>query len=433
MNNTEIEYLPDAQLAKLRQRRWQAQRNYVFENSKFFAEFWEGSLPPLKLEDLPELPLCEKAMLRESQTENPPFGTYLAISDEEVIRLHRTSGSTGHAMNVALTKSDAEQTAQVGARSHRAAGVKPGDRVVHCLNYQMWMGGFTDHLCVEACGATVIPFGVGNTRLLIQTLLEIKVDAIHCTPSYPAVLEQTLHEHFPGVKPLDLNLKLGLFGGEAALDQQSFRNRIEETWGLKVRNANYGMADVYCNFASQCEFNQDLHFLGHDVLYGELIHPETQQPVPWKEGYSGELVLTHLSRLAQPLVRFRTNDAVVITGTGPCECGRTTTRFRVLGRTDDMIIVRAVNVYPAAVYGAIGEFMQLSGEYRIRMKGKGPYDRLNVEAELAPGVEPSNTLKEQVENAIQFRTRASARVTLVPAYSLPRTEGKTKRLIREDE
>ncbi len=432
MNSCSVEYLPLPELAKLQHRRWQAQCGYVRDNSDFFAALWGSAKLPKQLEDLSVLPLCNKVMLRESQMTYPPFGNYLAAPDSQVIRLHRTSGSTGHAMNVALTRFDADQTAQVGARSHIAAGLKPHHRVAHCLNYQMWMGGLTDHLCIEATGATVIPFGVGNTRLLVQTLLEIRVDAIHCTPSYPAVLEQTVEEFFPDIKPRDLNLRLGLFGGETALDQPAFRKRLEDTWGFEVRNANYGMADVYCNFASQCELNQDLHFLAPDVLYPELIDPETQDCIPWQEGSSGELVLTHLARQAQPLVRFRTNDAIVITGTDPCQCGRTTSRFRVLGRTDDMIIVRAVNVYPAAVGGAIGEFAELSGEFCIRMKGKGPYDRLNVDVELASGVEPSHSLVEQIENAIQFHTRASAQVTLVGEYSLPRTQGKTKRLIREE-
>ena len=432
MKDCSIQFLPKNELAKLQQRRWQSQREYVLNHSEFFTNLWGQTQAPERLEDLALLPLCNKAMLRESQRAHPPFGNYLAAPDAQVTRLHRTSGSTGHAMNVALTQFDADQTVQVGARCHLAVGVKPTDRVVHCLNYQMWMGGLTDHLCVEATGATVIPFGVGNPRLLIQTLLEIRVDAIHCTPSYPAVLEQTIEAHFPGVTPRDLNLKLGLFGGEAALDQASFRQRIEKTWGLKARNANYGMADVYCNFASQCEDNEDLHFLGHDVLYPELIDPISQNSIPWQEGNSGELVLTHLARQAQPLVRYRTNDAIVITGTDPCQCGRTTPRFRIMGRTDDMVTVRGVNVYPAAVGGAISEFETLSGEFCIRMRGQGPYDRLNVEAELAAGIEPSVQLAEQVEKAIHFRTRASAQVTLLPIYSLPRTEGKTKRLIRED-
>ncbi len=432
MSSDNIEFLPLAEVTKLQRRRWRSQRAYLLGNSEFFNSLWNGIKVPENLEDLPLLPLCNKAMLRASQAAHPPFGNYLATPDEQVIRLHRTSGSTGDAMNVALTQFDADQTARVGARSHHAAGLKPADRVVHCLNYQMWMGGFTDHLCVEATGATVIPFGVGNPRLLIKTLLEIKVDAIHCTPSYPTVLEQTLKAHFPDVKPRDLNLRLGLFGGETALDQPAFRKRLEDTWGLKARNANYGMADVYCNFASQCEYDQDLHFLALDVLYPELIDPESQEPIPWKPGNTGELVLTHLARQAQPLVRFRTNDAIVITDTTPCQCGRTTPRFRVLGRTDDMIIVRAVNVYPAAVSGAIGEFNELSGEFCIRMKGQGPYDRLNVEVEVAAGINPSQALAEQIEEAIRFRTRASAQVTLLPENSLPRTEGKTKRLIREE-
>lgn len=425
-------FLPAAQVRKLQQRRWLSQRRYLRASSEFFACLWNGREIPSRLEDLPLLPLCDKAMLRESQAAKPPFGNYLAVSEEQVIRLHRTSGTTGRAMNVGLTRHDAEQTARIGARCHRAVGVRPTDRVIHCLNYQMWMGGLTDHLCVEEVGATVIPFGVGNTRLLIQTLLDLKIDAIHCTPSYPAVLEQTIDQHFPGLKPRDLNLRLGLFGGEAALDQPAFRKRLEETWGFSVRNANYGMADVYCNFASQCEVSQDLHFHGIDVLYPELIHPESRESVTWREGNSGELVLTHLARQAQPLARYRTNDAVVVTGTDACQCGRTVPRFRVLGRTDDMIVVRAVNVYPAAVGGAISEVPQLSGEYCIRIKGPGPHDYLNVEAELAAGVEPSKPLAETVENAIQFRTRASARVKLVPEYALLRTEGKTKRLIREE-
>ncbi len=433
MNNTLTECLPLNEIAKLRQRRWESQRRYLLEKSDFYIALWDQSQTPDRLEDLPLLPICDKAILRDSQAAHPPFGNYLAAPSEQIVRVHRTSGTSGQAMNVALTKFDSDQTVRVGARSHIAAGIKPGNRVIHCLNYQMWMGGFTDHLCVESAGATVIPFGVGNTRLLIQTILDLGADAIHCTPSYPAVMERTLHEFFPHIEPRDLNLKLGLFGGEIALDQPAFRQRLEDTWGFKARNANYGMADVYCNFASQCEFNQDLHFLATDVLHAELIHPQTQEPIPWLEGNSGELVLTHLSRLAQPLVRYRTNDSIVITGTDQCECGRMTPRFRILGRTDDVIIVRAVNVYPSAVAEAIGEISDLSGEYRIRMKGPGPYDRLNVEVELASDVESSDRLQEQVQNAIQFRTRASASVTLVPPFSLPRTEGKTKRLIREEE
>ena len=423
---------PSDDIAALRQEHWRSQRAYVIERSPFFARLWAGRPVPERLEDLPTLPLCDKAMLRESQAASPPFGDYLAAVSSFIIRLHRTSGTTGQAMNIAQTEADAAQTAEVGARCFQAAGLTIGTLTLHCLNYRMWMGGVSDHLALEAAGATVIPFGVGDSQLLVRTILDLKVGVIHCTPSYPAALERTLAEHFPGLAPRDLGLRLGLFGGEAGLDNPSFRARLESVWGFTARNANYGVSDVFSNFASQCWADNDLHFLGEDVLHAELIEPESGDPVPWREGASGELVLTHLKREAQPLVRFRTNDVIAITGTGACACGREATRFRVLGRSDDMVVVRGVNVFPTAVGGVIAGLDALSGEFRIRLRGSAPYDRLPVEAELADGAEGSDALARRLEEAIKTRLRASASVTLLPAASLPRTGGKTRRLIRED-
>ena len=427
-----IEFLPPDDIAALRAGRWRAQRDYVRTRSPFFARLWEGLSVPERLEELPALPLCDKAMLRESQAAHPPFGDYLAAAPERVVRLHRTSGTTGQAMNIAQTRADAAQTAEVGARSFRAAGLAPGTLAVHCLNYRMWMGGVSDHLALEAAGATVVPFGAGESELLVRTILDLGVAAIHCTPSYPAALERTLAEHFPGLAPRELGLGLGLFGGEAGLDNPGFRARLEEVWGFAARNANYGVSDVFSNFASQCEANTDLHYMGADVLHAELIEPESGEAVPWREGASGELVLTHLAREAQPLVRFRTGDVIAVTGTGPCACGRHAPRFRVLGRSDDMVVVRGVNVFPTAVGGVIAGFDALSGEFRIRLRGRGPYDRLPVEAELAEGAEATGALAASVEDAIKARLRASASVTLLPAAALPRTGGKTRRLIREE-
>ena len=425
-------FKPPDDFAALRSERWHAQRTYVGESSPFFARLWGGRRVPERLEDLPALPLCDKAMLRESQAAHPPFGDYLAAVPEFVVRLHRTSGTTGQAMNIAQTQADAAQTAEIGARSFQAAGLTLGTLTIHCLNYQMWMGGVSDHLALEAAGATVIPFGVGDSALLVRTILDLKVTAIHCTPSYPAALERTIAGHFPGLAPRDLGLRLALFGGEAGLDNPSFRGRLESVWGFTARNANYGVSDVFSNFASQCWANNDLHFLGDDVLHAELIEPESGDPMPWQEGASGELVLTHLAREAQPLVRFRTNDVIAITGTGPCACGRWAPRFRVLGRSDDMVVVRGINVFPTAVGGVIAGFEALSGEFRIRLKGGGPYDRLPVEAELAEGAEASDALAARVADAIKSRLHASASVTVLPPAALPRTGGKTQRLIRED-
>ena len=359
-------------LAAHRQRCWELQLDYVVANSPLHLRVWAGVSPPRRLEALADLPLIDKEMLRASQRTHPPFGDYLAAPTTAVSRIHRTSGTSGTAMNLALSVRDANETAVVGGRAQSAAGLGPGHRVVHCLNYRLWMGGFSDHTTLEATGAAVVPFGVGETQLLVRTIQELGVTAISCTPSYPAVLERVLAEHFPGVRPRDLGLRLGLFGGEAGVDSPDFRRRMEATWGMQVRNANYGVSDVFCNFAGQTEQDIDLHFMALDVLHPELVAPETGAALPWREGERGELVLTHVSRECQPLVRFRTGDIIELTGIGRAACGRTAPRFRVVGRSDDMVVVRGINVFPAQVAAVLNRDDALSGEYRIVLDGTGP-------------------------------------------------------------
>ena len=333
-------------------------------------------------------------------------------------------------MNLALSARDCEITERVGGRSHRAAGLTPEHTVVHCLNYQMWMGGVTDHLTLERTGATVVPFGVGGTELLIHTIREIGITAISCTPSYPVVLERVLAEHFPDLHPRDLGLRLGLFGGEAGLDDPALRSRIGDTWGMEPRNANYGVSDVLSNFAAQCDHDTRLHFLAGDVLYPELIDPETEAQLPIQGGREGELVLTHLARDCQPLVRFRTGDIIAVDDTSPCRCGRTGMRFRVVGRGDDMVVVRGLNLFPTMVAAVIGQFSELSGDYRIVLDEKPPHAVLPVQVELAKGRGAADGLKTRIEQAMKFQLGATARVTILPANSFPVTEGKTKRVVR---
>ena len=420
-------------LAAHRQHSWEKQRNYVAVNSPLHRRTWANAKVPLLLEQLSEFPLINKEMLRESQRAHPPFGDYLAAPPTKVARVHRTSGTTGTAMNLALSLKDAHETAVIGARAQAAGGLGPGHRVVHCLNYRLWMGGFTDHTTLESTGATVVPFGVGDTQLLIRTIRELGITAISCTPSYPAVLEQVLAEHFPGVAPRDLGLKLGLFGGEAGLDNPEFRNRLEQTWGFKVRNANYGVSDVFCNFAGQSEIDNDLHFMALDVLHPELVDPASGKTLPWKEGERGELVLTHVDRECQPLVRFRSGDIIVLTGTGRADGGRTTPRFRVVGRSDDMTVIRGVNVFPTQIAAVLNQHEVLSGEYRIVLEGPEPYDFLLVEAETANGrAQAGGGLGAALEAQIKRDIGITAKVTLLPFGALPRTEGKTRRVIRKD-
>lgn len=421
-------------LAAHRQAQWERQRAYVAACSPLHRRVWGGREPPRRLEGLAELPLVDKEMLRESQRAHPPFGDYLAAPEDKIARVHRTSGTTGTAMNLALSAGDAHATAVVGARAQAASGLGPGHRVVHCLNYRLWMGGYTDHAALEATGAAVVPFGVGDSELLIRTIRELRITAISCTPSYPAVLERAIAERFPDLRPRDLGLRLGLFGGEAGMDDPEFRKRLEDTWGMTVRNANYGVTDVLCTFAGQTELDDDLHFMALDLLHPELIEPRSGSVLPWREGERGELVLTHVSRDCQPLVRFRTGDIIVLTGTGRAPCGRTAPRFRVVGRSDDMVVVRGINAFPAQIAAVMNRNAALSGEYRIVLEGRGPYDLLPVEAELAQALSasPPTGLADAVAAAIKRDLGVSAQVTLLPFGALPRTAGKTRRVVRKD-
>ncbi len=427
------ETMTQAELAIENQKAWARQSAYVASHSAFYQGLWAGARPPPKLRDLSELPLSEKSQLRKAQEGLPPFGNYLAAPERLATRLHRTSGTSGQAMNLALSARDCEITQTVGGRAQRSAGLTADHKVVHCLNYQMWMGGVTDHLTLEATGALVIPFGVGSTELLIHTILELGITAISCTPSYPAVLERVIAEKYPKLSPKDLGLKLGLFGGEAGLDDPALRARLKNTWGIEPRNANFGVSDVFSNFAAQCEHDTRLHFLAGDVLYPELINPDTMAPIELAPGQTGELVLTHLERECQPLVRFRTGDIIAVDETEPCACGCTGFRFRVIGRSDDMVVVRGLNLFPTMVAAVIGGFAELTGDYRIVLDGPPPYDALPVEVELAKYLSVSPDLAEHIEQAFKRDLGATTRIRLKPHGSFSVTEGKTKRVIRKNQ
>lgn len=418
------------EISNYRQNAWERQSSYVAENSVFYKRLWDGNSPPKRLEEISELPLSDKASLRLAQPASPPFGDYLAARPEKVSRLHRTSGTTGQAMNLALSARDCEITEIVGGRAQTLAGLKAGMMVVHCLNYQMWMGGLTDHLTLERTGATVVPFGVGSTELLVRTIIETGITAISCTPSYPAALEMVIAEKFPQLSPSDLGLKLGLFGGEPGIDDPAFRKRLSDTWGMQPRNANYGVTDVFCNFASECAYDNALHFVAHDVLHAELIDPNSGTLKQFEPGNSGELVLTHLTRECQPLVRFRTGDIIRIENTEVCKCGCAGFRFRVIGRSDDMVVVRGLNMFPTMVAAVVTSFEELSGDYRIVLDAPPPYDVLPVEVELAEGIQGDDALSLRLERRFKQDLGATIRVKTVPYGTFPRTEGKTKRVLR---
>ncbi|NKB60855.1 MAG: phenylacetate--CoA ligase family protein [Gammaproteobacteria bacterium] len=424
------DFLDLQEIKRIQAARWITQGNYVHQCSPFYQRHCPQLSAITTLDALADLPFTDKEMLREDQRQHPPFGSYLSVSGTRIVRMHRTSGTTGTAMNLALTEDDAVMTAMVGARAQKAAGLGPRNRVIHCLNYQLWMGGYTDHSTLEATGAMVIPYGVGNTRGLIETIQNLQIDAISCTSSYPSVLAQTLEADFPMITPRDLGLKLGLFGGEPGLDDPAFRKKLEDIWGFDARNSNYGVTDVLCNFAGQSTLSNDLHLVALDVLYPELIDPVSTGAKQWKEGEVGELVLTHLCKQAQPLIRFRTGDIIEITGTDRAKCRRSAPRFRVIGRSDEMITIRGINVFPTMVAETINKISGLSGEYRITLDHPPPYQSLPIEVELSREHSSPNALVAEIQNCIKRYIGVHADVILRGSNTLPRTQGKTRRVIR---
>ena len=401
----------------LRQSQWARQRESLAK-SPFYHRLWSGKPPPARWQDVSHLPLIDKAVIRASQEQHPPFGDYLSTPLATVRRVHRTSGTTGRPMNTALSERDCAMYARVGGRAVRGVGLGPGYIAMHCLNYCLWMGGYTDHATLEAAGATVVPFGVGASEHLIRTMQEIGASAIYCTPSYPAVLERVISDSFPGLTPRDLNLRIGILTGEPGLENTAFRERVEAVWGFRARNLD-GISDIVTTFAGECDHGHDLHFAAIDALLPELIDPDTAEPLSWQDGTTGELVLTHLERECQPLVRFRTGDIVTLVTTEICSCGRATPRIEVKGRADDMVIVRGVNVFPGSVAAVLNRFPALSGEFRIHLRTPPPFDRLPIEAELASGRSPDPELAKEIAAALRSAIRATAEITLLPHGTMP--------------
>jgi len=411
------------------------QMKYVIKNSFFYKEkykkFGLSNNQVVDISNFKNLPFTYKNEIIEEQNIFPPYGRLATHENSQNLRrVHITSGSTGKPLYIILTENDLAATIEAGRRAFHCAGLTSHDTVIHCLNYCLWAGGITDHLSLEATGATIIPFGVGNSEKLIQTILELQPTAISCTPSYLSRLEYLLTSKF-NLSPVDLGLKKAIFGGEAGIQNPKIRSRIEETWKMKAIDANYGMADVLSIFGSECNERQGLHFHGQGILYVELIDPLNKKNLPISDGIEGELVLTHLKREAQPLVRFRTRDFIKIVSTKKCTCGRSSFRFLILGRTDNMITVKGINVYPNAIANILSERSEwFSGEFEIVLDTPPPVNQLFLRIELYKkvGEENSNIIKSFFIQRCKRELSFTPRIELIPFGKLPRTEGKSRRI-----
>jgi phenylacetate-CoA ligase len=381
--------------------------------------------------DFHVLPCTTKSELLEEQERHPPYGRFIGTETPGgIVRVHRTSGTTGRPLFIAMSTADAAATREAGRRAFVCAGLTPADTVVHCLNYCMWAGGVTDHLSLEATGAAVIPFGVGHTSQLVEAIRALRPTSISCTPSYLSRLETVLGQEF-SLHPRDLGLRKAFCGGEGGLQNPVVRRHMEDTWGLRVIDANYGLADALSIFGAECDERTGLHFHGQGIVHLELVEPTTGTHVPFREGATGEIVLTNLIREIQPLIRYRTGDVVTVTGLGSCGCGRESLRFSVLGRSDQMVVVRGVNVFPGALKSLLLEESEsFSGEFRILLPTPPPHDQVTLVVEGSARGVPGAESRKRLEARLRTRLGFSPAIEYRPLGSFPRTESKTQYVIR---
>jgi phenylacetate-CoA ligase len=382
------------------------------------------------LDDLARLPFTEKHDLQAAQAARAPFGTNQAAPADRLVRMQATGGTTGKPLRMAMTRADIAVYDEVGARAAWAAGLRPGDILFECMNYALYAGGVNDHGTFETVGACVAPVGVGQSRRLLEILSDLGAPAaLYSTPSYALHLAAVARDE--GREPGDLRLVRGLFSGDAGLANPTYRAEIEDTWGMVARSI-YGTGET-APVAAECDAADGLHWMGQDAFLPEFIDPETGDALAPADGLTAELVMTTLRREAHPLIRFRTHDRVRL-ATERCSCGRTSLRFHVLGRGDDMFIVRGINVFPLAVAAIVDEFRPLlSGEFRIVLDEPPPLvapPRLLVEA--SPAAAPDELA--HVADALTTRIRGvlvfNPAVEVVPPGTFPRSEQKTRRVLR---
>jgi phenylacetate-CoA ligase len=392
------------------------QLEYLLERSPFYREKLAG-LPRVGLEDIAQLPLTEKREIRATVTPENPFGGHLCASREEIARIYSTSGTTGTPSFIPLTADDLESWVTGSARSYAASGIQAGQRIVSTYNAGPFVAGAALG-AFERLGLTHIPVGLGNTDRLLKAIELLRPDAVVMTPSYAAYLLERDFDRSSVARVL--------VAGEPGGGEPEFRAQLEAGWGARVTEA-MGIGDIGVSLWGECEHQDGMHLGGAGIVHPELIDPETGEAREMQDGATGELVLSHLRHRAAPLLRFRTRDHVEVRAT-PCPCGRTGPRVRCIGRTDDMLIVRGVNVFPSAVREVVGAFApEVSGHIAIRRRSPGVKQDppLPVRVELARGAERDDALAAAIRERLREALVVQTDVDLVPWGSLERSEYKS--------
>lgn len=406
-------------LAKLRR-----QVAYCAKTSAFYRERWDAAgFDPDSLStlaDIGRIPLLRKGDLRAEQAAHPPFGRYLCVDPSEVARIHGTSGTTGRPTAFAISRADWGRIADAHARILWAAGIRPGDTVFLGSFFGLYLGGWGALVGAERLGATCFPFGAGvpgQTAQAVEWLAQMHPRAFYATPSYALRVAEVARE--AGYDPADFGLRVLFFSGEPGAGIPSTKRQIESAFGGACIDMG-SMAEMTPWMTNaECHERRGMH-LWDDIVYTELLDPETEEPVG--PGEVGVPVYTHLERDSQPMIRLWSGDLSRFTDE-PCPCGRTYRRLPdgLFGRADDMLVIRGENVYPAAIEEAV-RAGGCEGEFRVEVVRTGALDELLVEVE-GPG-ELAATVAQELKKTLGLR----AGVTVVPEGSLPRTEFKSRRI-----
>lgn len=430
----------DAVLA-LQRSRLAAQYAYLREHSAFYrrkfaaAGLGEGAVR--SVDDLQRVPFTTKQELRDSLKAAPPFGEHLAAPIAEVIQMQASSGTTGSPSYVALTRQDAQMWQETSARSLFACGIRPGDRVLHGFSMSKgFVGGLPIFQALQYMGAVDIPIGAdGGVERLLAAAFDLQPQAIVGTPNFLLHLAEAAQAQL-GRDVREIGVRRLVVGGEPGGGIPGLRRRIEQVWGAKLTEL-MGGTDLGVIYWAECDHQDGMHMTAPDAIVAELIDPDSGEVKPFDEGATGELVYTAIQRQASPVFRFRSGDHVVVTGT-TCACGRRQPKIRCYGRTDDMLIVRGVNLFPSAVQDLVESMRPaVSGQVRVIADFDGHSTQANLKllverAEHEPPGLSLAALKQDIEARVRGALSVKAEVLLAPSGSIDKPgAAKVKLVLRQ--
>ncbi|WP_341876207.1 phenylacetate--CoA ligase [Defluviitalea saccharophila] len=426
--NEAIEAMPREEIETYQTEQLKRHLQFAYENSPYYKQsFDEAGVSPEDfkvLSDLSKFPFINKQIERDAQLSKPLLGTLAATSEEDVVFVSASSGSTGVPTLSPFTKVDFDEFQDVQSRLFWAAGVRPNDRYVHALNFTLFVGG-PDVIGAQNLGALCIWAGTIPSERLLYILKEFQPTVIWTTPSYAWYLGETAKKQ--GINPAtDLAIHKIIVAGEPGGSIEATRKAIEELWDAEVYDF-YGISDIYGACAGMCSERNGLH-IAEDQIYVEVIDPVTLEPV--KDGERGELVLTTLRKQARPMIRFRTGD-IAIVNREKCGCGRTHGRIQIVGRLDDMLIVSGVNIFPSDIEFIVRNIKELTGEYRVYALSENFTTKFKVEVEKLADASISNeALAEKVSQSIKARLGVKPKeVVILEEGTLPRATHKAKRFV----